>query len=320
MLDKTYKLKSELREELVNNILPFWSNKLVDHEYGGFYGCVTGNNEVISEADKGGILNARILWTFSSAYILLKNPDYLQLATRAKNYIFEHFFDRIHGGTYWSLKCNGNPSDTKKQIYSIAFFIYALAEYHRATDDKECLDRSVKLFRLIEKHSFDNVKNGYFEGYSCDWKLLDDLRLSDKDANEKKTMNTHLHILEAYTNLYRIWEDEKLNKQLKNLVNLFLDKIIDPRTNHLNLFFDEDWNCKSSLISYGHDIEASWLLHEAAHVSGDKTLLAKVKDVAVRIAKAAAEGLQNDGSLIYEKDALQVMPITTASGGYRQKL
>ena len=295
-------LRQQLKKELTQNILPFWMQKMPDPENGGFYGQMDGNDRIISDAPKGGILNARILWTFSAAYNALKDPSYLETATRAKYYIFEHFFDVEFGGTYWCLDYMGEPFDTKKQIYSQAFFIYALSEYYLASGDESCRDEAIKLFGLIEKISFDKEQNGYFEAYSRNWQLLDDLRLSQKDANEKKTMNTHLHILEAYTNLYRIWKDDTLALQLRNLINLFLEKIIDQRTFHLNLFFDENWECKSSITSYGHDIESSWLLYEAALELHDPALTEKAKKICLKIVVAAKEGLHPDGSLIYEKD------------------
>jgi len=158
------------------------------------------------------------------------------------------------------------------------------------------------LFRLIEKRSFDAERNGYFEAYSRDWELLEDLRLSEKDANEKKTMNTHLHILEAYTNLYRVWKDPELARQLRNLILIFTEKIVNATTKHLDLFFDENWNSKAKIVSYGHDIEASWLIDEAARILADQELLAIVQKVCIQIAEAACEGLQPDGSIVYEKD------------------
>ncbi len=295
-------LKQQLNEELTHNILPFWMQKMADPVNCGFYGQIDGNDQVIADAPKGGILNARILWTFSAAYNSIKNLQYLETASRAKDYIFEHFFDSDFGGTYWCLDHKGEPLDTKKQIYSQAFFIYALSEYYLASGDESCRAEAIKLFGLIEKISFDKEQNGYFEAYSRDWELLEDLRLSQKDANEKKTMNTHLHILEAYTNLYRIWKDDTLARQLKNLINIFLDKIIDPKSFHLNLFFDENWVRKSSITSYGHDIESSWLLYEAALELHDLALIKKTKEICLKIVEAAKEGLHPDGSLIYEKD------------------
>ena len=296
-------LKQELKEELTHNILPFWMDKMTDDINGGYYGQMTGRNQLVSNAPKGGILNARIMWTFSSAALYFNNALYTQYAKRAKDYAFEHFFDSENGGAYWMLNADGSPADTKKQIYSQAFFIYALVEYYRVTNDAACLDKAIDLFRLIEKYSFDATQNGYFEAYSKEWVLLEDLRLSEKDANEKKTMNTHLHILEAYTNLYRIWKNEELAKQLKNLIDIFLNKIINSKTYHLDLFFDENWNCKSTLFSYGHDIEAAWLLEEAAVVLGNVEILKKVRDVALKVADAAAEGVQPNGSIVNEKNS-----------------
>lgn len=296
------KLKSEVRSELINNILPFWSTKMVDHENGGFYGQMNGQNQLIAKADKGGILNARILWTFSSAYLQEKNPLYLKMANRAKTYILDHFFDMENGGTYWTISFDGKPTDTKKQIYSQAFFLYAFSEHYRASGDESSLQTAIELFRMIELRSFDHQLNGYFEAYSSEWELLEDLRLSDRDANEKKTNNTHLHILEAYTNLYRVWKDDELAHQLRNLILIFTEKIVNQKTKHLDLFFDENWNSKTELVSYGHDIEASWLIDEAARVLGDQDLLAEVQKTCLQIAEAACEGLQPDGSMSYEKD------------------
>ncbi|MDP2890500.1 MAG: AGE family epimerase/isomerase [Bacteroidota bacterium] len=295
-------LKQQLRKELTGNILPFWSEKMTDNGNGGFYGQINRDGQLVPKADKGGILNARILWSFSAAYLLEKNPLYLEMANRAKDFILKHFFDSEFGGTYWTISFDGKPVDTKKQIYSQAFFIYALTEHYRASGDESSLRTAVGLFRLIENHSFDCEMNGYFEAYSRDWKLLEDLRLSEKDENEKKTMNTHLHILEAYTNLHRVWKDQTLGQQLGNLILIFTEKIVNQKTFHLDLFFDENWNTKSTIVSYGHDIEASWLIDEAARVLGDQELLAEVQKVCIKIAEAACEGLQPDGSLVYELD------------------
>lgn len=289
-----------MRSELENNILPFWMNKMEDNEEGGFYGQITGEDELKPEASKGAILNARILWTFSSAYRLLKKPEYLETATRAKRYLIDRFYDPQYGGIYWELDYKGNPLDTKKQIYAIGFAIYGLSEYARATGDEEALAYAQQLFDVIEQHSFDSEQNGYVEALTRDWQPIEDMRLSDKDENEKKTMNTHLHILEPYTNLYRVWKDEQLERQLRNLIEVFITRILDPQTGHLNLFFEEDWTNKYRIYSYGHDIEASWLIHEAALVLGDPEVLKRIEPIIIRIAQAADEGLNPDGSMIYE--------------------
>ena len=293
-------LRNEMHSELENNILPFWMNKMEDNEEGGFYGQITGEDELKPEASKGAILNARILWTFSSAYRLLKKPEYLETATRAKRYLIDRFYDPQYGGIYWELDYKGNPLDTKKQIYAIGFAIYGLSEYARATGDEEALAYAQQLFDVIEQHSFDSEQNGYVEALTRDWQPIGDMRLSDKDENEKKTMNTHLHILEPYTNLYRVWKDERLERQLRNLIEVFISRILDPQTGHLNLFFEEDWTNKYHIVSYGHDIEASWLIHEAALVLGDPEVLKRIEPIIIRIAQAADEGLNPDGSMIYE--------------------
>lgn len=295
-------LQSEVRDELINNILPFWNERMTDEIHGGFYGQINGFDQLVPQADKGGILNARILWTFSSAYLQVKNPVYLEISNRAKTYILNHFFDSEFGGTFWKVSYDGIPSDKKKQIYSQAFFIYAFTEHFRASAEQSSLEIAIELFRIVEKNSYDHQYNGYFEAYSQNWVLLEDLRLSEKDENEKKSMNTHLHILEAYTNLYRVWKDETLAMQLRKLILIFTEKIVNKTTKHLDLFFDEKWNTRSDIVSYGHDIEASWLINEAAHVLADEDLILGVQQICIDIAEAACEGLQPDGSLIYEKD------------------
>ena len=295
-----HQLKSEAHEVLTQNILPYWMKRMVDTR-GGFYGRISGTEDLIPDADKGAILNARILWTYSAAYRLLRKEEYLQMATRAKRVIINDFYDKEWGGIYWSLNYKGIPSDTKKQIYALGFAIYGLSEYHRATGDKEALDYAIKLFHAIEDHSFDHKKNGYLEATTRDWQEIADMRLSEKDANECKTMNTHLHILEPYTNLYRVWKDKRLKTQIENLIEIFTCKILNVETNHLNLFFDDNWNNKYNIISYGHDIEASWLIHEAALVLGDKNITAKIEPIIKQIATAASEGLTNNGGMIYEK-------------------
>ena len=294
------KMKQEMEEELVSNILPFWINRMTDEVNGGFYGRITGREEVKPEAEKGAILNARILWTFSAAYRLLRRPEYLETATRAKRTLIDRFYDNEFGGVYWSLDYKGNPLDTKKQIYALGFAIYGLSEYARATGDDEALAYAIRLFETIEEHSFDPVKNGYCEALTREWGEIADMRLSAKDENERKTMNTHLHILEPYTNLFRIWKDARLEKQLRNLIGLFTERILNIKTGHLELFFNDDWVSKYRIVSYGHDIEASWLIHEAALVLGDKELLEKVEPLVEYIAAAADEGLTPDGSMIYE--------------------
>ena len=299
--NKLVLFKKEMQDVLTGNILPFWIDKMVDHENGGFYGRIDGHENLHADAEKGGILNARILWTFSAAYRVLGKSEYLEMATRAKDYIIAHFIDREYGGTYWSLDYKGNPKDTKKQFYAIGFMIYGLSEYVRATGDKETLDYAIQLFECIEEHSLDVIYNGYIEACTREWGEIADMRLSDLDANYPKSQNTHLHIIEPYANLYRVWKDERLEKALRNMINIFTDKILNPETNHLDLFFEKDWTRGAGhLESYGHDIECSWLMHEAALVLGDAEVLKKVEEIVPLVAKASEKGLNPDGSMVHE--------------------
>ena len=322
-------MKMEMQDVLENNILRFWLDKMQDDENGGFYGQMTGRGQLIKEADKGAILNARILWSFSAAYRVLGNKEYLEAATRAKEYFISHFIDHEYGGVFWSLDYQGQPKDTKKQFYAIGFAIYGLSEYARATGDHEALDYAIQLYENIEEHALDHVYNGYIEACTREWGVMEDMRLSDLDANYPKSQNTHLHIIEPYTNLYRCMREfqtaqscnyvpaigavlpvsitvpqetfVRVEASLRNLIHIFTDHILNPATHHLDLFFEMDWTRGAGhLESYGHDIECSWLMHEAALVLGDKDILNKVEPIVREVAKASEKGLNPDGSMIHE--------------------
>ena len=295
-------LKNEVEENLTKNLLSWWSAKSVDYVNGGFYGRINSKDSVIADANKGGIMNARILWTYSAAYRVLKDTAYLRLATRAKDYILEHFIDKQYGGAYWSLDAKGQPVNTRKQVYTNAFFIYGLAEYSRATGDKESLEAAKAIFELFEKHALDKELNGYFEVFSQDWQRIRDRMIGESSDNDEKTMNTSLHLMEAYANLYRVWPDLRMADRLRNIVEIFLEKIIDKNTYHLINFMDRNWNRTSQVDSYGHDIEASWLLHEAASLLGDPQLLKRVEESSIKMAETVEEAIQPDGSIVYEKD------------------
>ncbi len=292
----------ELIANLTENILPYWMEKMIDPR-GGFYGRRDGLDNLDPDAVKGAILNARILWTFSAAYRVLGRPEYLETATRARDYIMEHFIDREHGGAFWSVNADGTPCDTKKQFYAIGFIIYGLSEYYRVTSDEESISLAMELFHVIERHSRDREKGGYIEATTREWEPIADMRLSDKDANSSKTMNTHLHIIEGYTALLRVTRDPEVEEATRYLLRLFLDKIENPRTHHLTLFFDDDWNKVDDTESYGHDIEASWLLLETAQVIGDPELVRETLGHTLHIARAGLQGRCYDGSMVYERHA-----------------
>lgn len=293
-------LSSNLKKELVSDILPFWKERMSDPE-GGFYGRMDGKAVLHPDAERGAILNARILWSFASSARVLGDAGCLDAAKKSYEYIKDHFVDTEFGGTYWNVAPDGSPKDTKKQFYAIAFMIYGLSEYYRAGGDSGALELAVSLYRSIREHSLDSARGGYLEAAARDWSELADVRLSEKDQNDAKTMNTHLHILEGYTSLYRVWKDGTLASDLEDLIRIFLDRIVLP-DGHLGLFFGEDWTLHSDIISYGHDIEASWLLCEAADVLGKPALVKEVHEACRKIAEAAMEGYSEKGGMVYEYD------------------
>ncbi len=293
--------KKEIHVEL-ENILQFWLKNAFDHTHGGFIGKMDNFGNVFPESEKGGVLNARILWTFSAAFQISQNDEYLVAAHRAYQYINQNFRDKTFGGVFWKVDSNGNPTNTRKQIYALAFTIYGLSEYYKATKIQEALDFAIELFELIEFYSYDKTTGGYIEAFTQNWEIIQDLRLSEKDRNDPKTMNTHLHIIEAYKNLFSVWKEKQLGAKIRYLLSIFERNIINKKTQHLILFFDNDWNKQSETISYGHDIEASWLLQEAAEALVDHDLVQKWQKNAIKLAKATLEGVNVDGSLNHEFD------------------
>jgi mannobiose 2-epimerase len=292
--------RDKLLTTLTDNILEYWIKNTIDENYGGFAGLVDINNKVDPKANKGIILNARILWTFAATGSFLKDDKYIILADRAYSYIIEKFIDLKHGGVYWELDYKGSVVDRKKQVYAQAFAIYALSEYYKVKKSNEVLKLAKEFFYMLEKYSLDKHDGGYIEAFTEEWKDMDDVRLSIKDRNAKKTMNTHLHVLEAYTNLFRIWPDEQLLNALKNLANIFINHFVND-SGHLNLFFDEKWNKIDNIISFGHDIEFSWLFTEAAEVACDPYLIGISEDIALKMVDAVIkEGFAPDGGIYNE--------------------
>jgi mannobiose 2-epimerase len=295
-------LEYEVKKELLEDILPFWINNVKNKKQGGFYGYIDNALNKDETAELGVILCTRILWTYSYAYRRLKDDKYKDMAYYAYSYIMENLWDKEFGGLFWSVTSKGEILVDKKQIYAQAFAIYSLSEFYRATGEEEALRKSREIFILIERYSYDSNVSGYFEACSREWGNLEDIRLSDKDMNEKKSMNTHLHIMEAYTNLYRVWKDKLLYHKLKELIHTTIKYIIDKDSYHFKLFFDESWKVKSQVVSYGHDIEGSWLLHEAAEVLQDLETLQLCRDVSIKMAEVTLqEGIDEDGGLLNEK-------------------
>lgn len=294
--------RNELSEELTCGILPFWTAFLGDGEH--FAGRIDGRGKVHPEAGKGAVLIARMLWTFSAAYRMTGRSEYLDAARKVRELLVSRLIDPVYGGVYWEIAPGGDPLCCKKQSYAIGFAIYGLSEYVRATGDPAALDEAAALFGALEEHVWDAARGGYAEALTRDWRPLEDMRLSEKDANTYFSMNTHLHLLEPCANLLRVWPEGRVAEAVRRLLRIHTDRIFDPQTGHLNLFFDAEWRPQGRTVSYGHDIEASWLIDEAADLLGDPQITAGAGSVSEALAKVAAEGVQPDGSLIYEHDPL----------------
>jgi mannobiose 2-epimerase len=292
----------EISSEL-KNIMTYWKQFSIDNIHGGFVGRRDHYNHLIENAPKGAILNTRLLWSFSAVANFEEDKESLKLAERAWNYIEDNFWDKEYNGVFWELDAQGQPKNTRKQIYAQAFAIYALAEYYNLAKTEKAKDRALELFDLIETHARNIDSNGYLEAFQRDWTTIEDMRLSEKDLNSAKTMNTHLHILEAYTLLMQVTNKPEVKEALENLVVLFLNKFLDNETGHYRLFFDVNWNSQSELISYGHDIEAAWLLVEAAKATKNNLLIENAKKANVLIAEVfLKEGYQIGKGVLNEKN------------------
>ncbi|GHB76101.1 AGE family epimerase/isomerase [Persicitalea jodogahamensis] len=278
-------------------ILSYWEKYAPDMQRGGFYGSVSFNNVPQQEAPRSVVVNSRILWTFSMAHRLFPNPDYKAMADRAFQYLIRHFFDPEFGGVYWSVTAKGKPLETTKQMYGQAFAMYGLSEYYRAFKVEKALTLAKGLFDYIEKSAFDGEEGGYLEAIGRKGEPIDNYLLSQSPYS--KSMNTHLHLIEAYTNLFTVWPDAKLKKQTTAMLLVIMDRIVDD-TDRMKLFFTKKWIPKDKTISYGHDIEASWLLYETAELLGDHTVTETVRDRCLKMAEAATAGLGSDGALNYE--------------------
>lgn len=296
------KFARELDEHLTAHILPFWCGPALDRQHGGWMAWLSNDLKPDRTQPKGLIVNSRILWAFSAAHRAHPDPIHREMADRAFELVTQRFWDCDHGGAFWRLTDDWQVMDDSKKTYGQAFCIYALSEYHLAFGAAEPLDRAKALFELLEEHAHDSVNGGYIEICKRDWSEAGpEARLSDKDMNEKKSMNNQLHLLEAFTNLRRVWKDRRVKERLRELVELFEWQILDPTTQHLHHFFDEQWNVRSDTYTFGHDIEASWLLCEAAGELGDEQLVNRVRRLALRIVDVTlAEGIDTDGALCYE--------------------
>lgn len=279
-------MKEEITKHLTDDIIPFWKN-LRDDEFGGYYGYLDYDLKLDKKAEKGCILNSRITWFFSNAYTLLKDKSLLEEADHGYEFLKEHCIDKEYGGIYWSMNYDGTPLDTTKHTYNQAFCIYALSSYYEASGKQEALDLARKLYHMIEEKCTDD--QGYLEAFTRDFQPESNEKLSENGVLAEKTMNTLLHVLEAYTELYRVSHDEKVGNRLRWIMDTFADKVYNPKLKRQEVFFDKDYNSIIDLHSYGHDIETAWLMDRSLEVLGDAAYTEKLTP----ITKALTENIYN---------------------------
>ena len=302
-------LQLEFRQELIA-IADWWLKHTIDSEHGGFYGEVGADNLPVKNASKGIILNSRILWFFSEVALEIDNPEYRKAAKRAYEYIVKFFLDTTHGGVYWELDAQGNAINTKKQVYAQAFTIYALSAYYKLTNDEHALAHALNCFELLENKTIDRERDGYLEAFTRTWGNLDDLRLSEKDLNFPKSQNTHLHILEAYTTLNQIHSTPAISAALRYNIELFDKYMIDKNTFHLRMFMDHDWKDFSPGYTYGHDIEASWLIAKGLESLNDNNYTQALMPTLIKIAETTlTEGVGAHGHVIDAYDFASKMQL-----------
>jgi len=297
MTTRTEQLIRETADVLENNILDWWLT--LRDPRGGFYGEVLSSGEIQRDAPRGEILNARIIWAFSAAYQLLPKPEYREAAVEAGAWFLAHFCDPDFGGVYWSVTAEGERLDDKKQLYAQGFAIYGLSELYKVTQDPKVLAAAAALFQIVEERFADREHGGYIEALARDFSPLADMSLSAHDINADKTMNSHLHIMEAYANLYKVWPAPALKEALVRLIDLTCTRIMGT-DGHLQLYFRKDWSVMPGAVSYGHDIETSWLLLECAFATRDFDVVSRVRPYAAALGRAGNEGLLPDGSMLYE--------------------
>lgn len=292
---------AEIERHLFEHILPFWAGPAMEPDGKGWHSWLTHDLKPDPSRPWGLVLNARILWTFAAAHDRRPEALFHDRAEVALEWIRDRFWDAQHGGAFWHLDGAGRVRNDTKQIYGQAFAVYAMTQYHLAFYAPEILEQARSLYRLVDRHARDARHGGYFEAFTRDWSGRAGSLVGGQELGAAKSMNTNLHVLEAWTTLYQAWPEPELASRLRELLGLFLEKILNRRTGHLEHYFAEDWRVLSDSYTYGHDIEASWLICEAAETLGDSELRKRAEAAAVQMAAAVeSEGLGPDGGLAYE--------------------
>ncbi len=289
----------EVKKELTEHIVPFW-NKLRDDEYGGFYGQMDNALRLDKKGTKGVILNSRILWFYSSVYRTLGGEDILSNARHAYEFLRDKCVDRQNGGVYWMMNYDGTVNDSMKHTYNQAFAIYALSTYYLACGEKKALDLAFEIFDTVEEKCTDNI--AYMEAFSSDWKLVPNDALSENGLMADKTMNTVLHLIEGYTVLYEASKDKRVEERLRFLLDITEKKIYDKQNHRLKVFFDRVMRVIGDIYSYGHDIEASWLIDRACETLGDEKLISEWRDRNLKIAEKIYNVALENGAMNNERE------------------
>lgn len=296
-------LTKECKQELEGRILPFWKN-LIDQDNGGYYGYMDANLRVDEDAPKGVILNSRILWFFSNCYLTIGGEENLAYATHAYRFLAEHCYDKEQGGVYWMMSSNGTVREAMKHTYNHAFAVYALASYYDASKDEKALKLAFDIFNTIEEKTTDEI--GYKEAFTRNWVEIENDALSENGLMAQKTMNTMLHLLEAYTELLRVKRDARVEERLRALLTAVQEKVFDDDTACLRVFFDRELQVIGDIHSYGHDIEAAWLIDRACEVLDDKAVTAACERMTLRIAENISKLAIENGALNNERDGAHI--------------
>lgn len=292
-------LQDEVKKHLTENILPFWQG-LKDNEYGGYYGYMDYDLSLDKKAVKGCILNSRILWFFSNAYLTLKDESILAYAKHSFDFLKQYCIDNKHGGVYWSVTYDGKPYETIKHTYNQAFAIYALSSYYRVSKDKIAIDMALQLFRMIESVCKDD--KGYIEAFTEDFEPIDNEKLSENGVIASRTMNTLLHVLEAYTELYDVTKRNDVADCIREILDTFFEKVYNTGKERLEVFFDDEWNSLIDLHSFGHDIEAAWLIDRGCDVLGDAAFTDKLRPITKKLEQCVFNKAYYNHSLANESE------------------
>ncbi|WP_407371713.1 AGE family epimerase/isomerase [Carnobacterium sp.] len=295
-------IKLVLENQLMSKVLPFWLSQQ-DNVNGGFYGKLSIDLKSYPLAPKGGVMMSRFLWTFSHSYETMKKDEYKLAADHAYRFMLDTLWDMKYGGIFWLVDAEGKPVNLIKHVYAQSFAIYGLSEYAKINPDSDALEYAKKLYLLIEEHAYNPTTLGYEEEFDQVWKKKPLSQVASQNSKVRYTTNTHLHLLEAYTNLYTVWPNEALLEKIQHLLKLFTTRIFHP-AGYCQQEFDQNWNSVIPEVSYGHDIETSWLLDETLeHCKINDELDKEVRDMTASLAAYCYEnGLDETGWMINHAD------------------